>query len=111
VFFLAIGQHIRTVRGTHAASPLAVRTGFGTILQTRIGLLNCRLGLMSERINADDGKCKRQRHHTDSTEHSILHSKLPFLRGWHLVSDRNCRSTQMTEPKKENLCFVGSQFQ
>ena len=73
VFLLAIGQQVRTVRGTVVARTLAVRTGFGTFLQHWIDLRFCCLGLMSERIRPDDGESEGQRHRTDSTEHSILH--------------------------------------
>jgi hypothetical protein len=91
VFLLAIGQQIRTVGGTEVAHPLAIRAGFGTFLQLLIDLHFRRLGLMGERIDADDGEGERQRHRTDSTEHSILHGKLPFLRVRCLdADDRNC---------------------
>jgi hypothetical protein len=103
VFLLAIGQQVCTVRGTEVARTLAVRTRFGTILQLLIDLHFSRLGLLGERIYSDDSQCERQRHHTESTKHTILHGKRPFQRGCHLASDRNCRSTQVTETKKADV--------
>lgn len=80
VFLLAIGQQIRTVGGTEVAHPLAIRADLGTLLQLGINLRFRRLDLMGERIHADDGEGERQRHHTDSTEHSIHHEKSPLLK-------------------------------
>jgi len=98
-FLLPIGQQVCTVRGTMVARTLAVRTRFGTLLQHRIDLRFLRLGLMRDCTQADNGEGERQRHRTDSTEHALLHGKLPFLRDCQPASDRNCRSTQMTETK------------
>jgi len=89
VFLLPIGQQVCTVRGTEVARTLAVRTRFSTILQLLIDLHFSRLGLLGERIYSDDSQCERQRHHTESTKHTILHKKRPFQRGCHLASDRN----------------------
>jgi hypothetical protein len=74
VFLLAIDQQVRTVGGTVVACTLAIGASFGTVLQLRIDLYFRRLHLMREHIAAGNGKCKRQRHHTDSTKHSILHN-------------------------------------
>lgn len=90
VFLLAIGQQMRTVRGTQVARPLAVGAGFGTLLQLLIDLHFRRLGLIGERIHADDGEGESQRHHTDSAEHSILHEKFPLLKPPLDAGDRNC---------------------
>jgi len=104
VFLLAIGQQVRTVRGTVVARTLTVRTRVGTLLQHWVGLLFRRLCLTRERIPTDDGEGERQRHRTDSTEYWILHGKRPFLRDCHPdASDRNCRSTQVTETKKADV--------
>lgn len=59
VFLLAIGQQMRTVRGTEIARTLAIRAGFGTFLQLRIGLHFRRLDLMGDGIHAEDGEGER----------------------------------------------------
>jgi len=104
VFLLAVGQQVRTVRRTEVARTLAVRTGFGTLLHHRIDLRFRGLGLMGKRLHADDGESTRQRHCTDSAEHSILHSKLPFQRDCHRrQATESVVSAQVTETKKADL--------
>ena len=90
VFLLSIGQQVRTVRGTEVARTLAIRAGFGTLLQLLIDLNLCRLDLIGERIHADDGEGESHRHHTDSTEHSILHGNSPLLKPPLDTDDKNC---------------------
>jgi len=91
VLLLAIGQQMRTVRGTEVARTLAVGASFGTLLQLWIGLHFRRLGLMRERIHADDGEDERQRHRTNSTKHSILQGKSPLSKPPLDAGDRNCQ--------------------
>ena len=54
------------------------------------GELLRRLGLIGKRIHADDGEAERQRHHTNSTEHSILHRNSPSLKPPLDTGDKNC---------------------
>lgn len=90
VFLLAIGQQVRTVSGAEIAHTLAIRAGLGTLLQFLIDLHLSRLGVLGERIHADNGEGERHRHHTDSTEHSIPHGKSPLLKPPLDAAHRNC---------------------
>ena len=90
VFLLAIGQQVRTVRGTEVARTLTVGAGFGTLLQLLIGLHFRSLGLIGKHIHADDGEGESHRHHTDSTEQSIHHGNSPLLKPPLDAGHRNC---------------------